>query len=123
MNRGLAYAEMYQFPKALTDFNQAVAIRQNLLLARRLHDENDLAEAFIDRGKTYSHMNRVKEALDDLHKALHITRTLLPERAFLIERYIEYVYSLLKRIFQSENSSNLLYSSERNHFFFYSCGH
>jgi tetratricopeptide (TPR) repeat protein len=95
MNRGLAYAERYQFPKALADFNQVVAIRQKLLVARRLRDENDLAEAFMNRGKTYSYMHRVKKAVDDLHKALHIIRSLLPERAFLIERYIEYVYSLL----------------------------
>lgn len=57
-NRGIAYAHLQQWEKAIADYNQALAIN------------SQLAEAYVKRSEVYLALDDKEKALSDLENAL-----------------------------------------------------
>jgi len=83
---------MNKLEEALRDYEAAIEIRERLKKERKLHDENDLASAYMNRGVTYRVMNKLEEALRDYEAAIEIRERLKKERKLHDENDLAKVY-------------------------------
>jgi len=82
MNRGVAKSDLQDLAGALSDYDQAIEIRERLRQQGRLLDENDLAGAYMNRGVAKSDLQDLAGALSDYDQAIEIRERLVFEGRF-----------------------------------------
>lgn len=71
--------------KKLMLYTESIEIRQNLKTEGKLLDENNLADAFMNRGLAYQDIQDIQKAIDDYNFAIEIQQNLKAEGKLLDE--------------------------------------
>jgi tetratricopeptide (TPR) repeat protein len=71
-NRGLIYNDKIEYTKAIKDYDQCIAIGEQLRIENNLHRENELAIAYMNRGITNHYLELYDESLSDKNKSIEI---------------------------------------------------
>ncbi|MGC9219144.1 MAG: hypothetical protein ACP5G8_07065, partial [Athalassotoga sp.] len=76
-NRGIAFDDMHDLDRAISDYNQAIQIYQKLIDAGNTHLEPNLARNFGNRGNAFDDMHDLDRAISDYNQAIQIYQKLI----------------------------------------------